>query len=414
MSGDLPPGARAKNFRHVGYSDQGGMPGGTQVMVHRGHAYIGKKEGVCVLDVGDPRQPRALTLLPGHPNSWHIHLQTHEDLLLVVDSVDFYAQGAGIEERQYYGGSIAGVHSSLFGLRGRDFAAGMRVYDLSRPAEPRQIGYLEVEGCGLHRIWYDGGRYAYASALLDGYTDHILLIIDMSDPTAPVEAGRWWIDGMWHAGGEQPGWTSGRVALHHALVADGIAYGAWRDGGLTIVDVAEPARPRLLAHRNWSPPFGGGTHSCLPLVDRDLLVVADEAVADHCADQIKYTWVFDIREKTNPVSIATFPTPSDQDYCALPGHFGPHNLHENRQGSFRSSQTIFATYQNAGLRVFDIGNPFRPQELGYFVPPLPDRMVGRRQGQKPSTHTADVFVDGRGLAYITDFNAGLHIVEYTG
>ena len=41
--------------------------------------------------------------------------------------------------------------------------------------------HREVEGLGLQRIWYDGGRYAYASALLDGYTDHILLIIDMAD-----------------------------------------------------------------------------------------------------------------------------------------------------------------------------------------------------------------------------------------
>jgi len=44
--------------------------------------------------------------------------------------------------------------------------AGMRVYDISAPIEPRQIGYLEMEGLGLHHIWYDSGRYAYASALL--------------------------------------------------------------------------------------------------------------------------------------------------------------------------------------------------------------------------------------------------------
>jgi len=219
---------------------------------------------------------------------------------------------------------------------------------------------------------------------------------------------------MWRDGGEEPSWTSGRVALHHAVVADGIAYGAWRDGGLTVVDVSEPSSPQLLVNRNWSPPFGGGTHSCLPLHDRNLLLVADEAVLDNCADQVKYTWVFDIREKSNPVSISTFPTPSEQDYCALGGHFGPHNMHENRQGSFQSSQIIYATYQNAGLRVFDIANPFRPEELGYFVPPPPERMTERRKNRPRATHTADVFVDHRGLAYVTDFNAGLYIVEYTG
>jgi hypothetical protein len=218
---------------------------------------------------------------------------------------------------------------------------------------------------------------------------------------------------MWRDGGEAPAWTN-RVALHHAVVADGIAYGGWRDGGLTIVDVRDPARPRLLSHRNWCPPFGGGTHSCLPLLDRDLLVVADEAVLDNCADQVKYTWIFDIREKANPVSISTMPTPSERQYCKEPGHFGPHNLHENRQGSFQSDRVIFATYQNAGLRVFDIGDQFRPEELGYFVPPLPERMTERRKNRPLATHTTDVFVTADGLAYLTDYNAGVYIVEYTG
>ena len=34
----------------------------------------------------------------------------------------------------------------------------------------------------------------------------------------------------------------------------------------------QPTRPKLLAHRNLDPPFGGGTHSPLPLPDRNLLV----------------------------------------------------------------------------------------------------------------------------------------------
>jgi len=67
------------------------------------------------------------------------------------------------------------------------------------------------------------------------------------------------------------------------------------------------------------------------------------------------------------------PTPSDQDYVKMGGQFGPHNLHENRPGSFQSSTTIFATWQSAGVRAFDITNPFRPEEVGYFVPPQPTR-----------------------------------------
>ena len=67
---------------------------------------------------------------------------------------------------------------------------------------------------------------------------------------------------------------------------------------------------------------------------------------------------------------ATLPTPQDRNFCAL-GTFGPHNLHENRPGSLRSEDTIFATYNNAGVRVFDIRDAFAPKEIAYWVPPTP-------------------------------------------
>ena len=148
--------------------------------------------------------------------------------------------------------------------------------------------------------------------------------------------------------------------------------------------------------------------------DRGLVIVADEAIADNCADQVKYTWVVDVREPTNPVTISTFPTPAEEDYCARGGHFGPHNLHENRPGSFQSSELIFATYQNAGVRVFDIKNPFRPEEVAYFVPPPPERMFDTRPGRARVIQSCDVFVEREGLMYVTDYNAGLYILEYKG
>jgi hypothetical protein len=96
------------------------------------------------------------------------------------------------------------------------------------------------------------------------------------------------------------------------------------------------------------------------------------------------------------------------------GHFGPHNVHENRPGSFQSSETIFATYQNAGLRVYDIRNQFRPTEVAAFVPPPPAKWVDPRPNRPVVLHSADVFVDRNALCYVTDFSAGLYIVEYKG
>lgn len=402
----------AHNIDFLGHTDQAARGDGIQVMVERGFAYVGHRmsKGVTVTDVRDPRHPKPVNFLPVHGSTWSLHLQTHGELLLVVEEFDFKTV---MSQKDYYAASIQGVSSAKFGRRGIDFTAGMRVYDIADPANPRPIGFMAVEGLGLHRIWYVGGRYAYASAILDGFTDHILIIIDLADPTKPHEVGRWWIPGMWTAGGETPNWST-RYALHHAVVEDDIAYGCWRDGGLTILDVADKTAPKLLVHRNWSPPFAGGTHSALPLHDRNLLLVADEAVLDIDQEPMKHSWVMDIRDRTNPISIATFPIPGDQDYVAKGGHFGPHNFHENRPGSFQSSRIIFETYQNAGVRVFDIENPFRPEEVGYFVPPKPPVFMEPMRGRTPVIHTGDVFVDAQGIIYATDYDAGLYIMQWRG
>ncbi|WP_216856498.1 LVIVD repeat-containing protein [Acidisphaera sp. S103] len=401
----------ARNISLVGHTDQNGRGDGVQVMVHRGHAYIGTRvsRGIVVTDVRDPRNPKPVNFMPIHPNSWCMHLQTANDLLLCIEELDLKAL---LSLKDYYSSSNQ-VDSSRYGKRGEDFSAGMRVYDVSDPANPRPIGFMEVEGLGLHRIWWTGGRYAYASALLDGFLDHIFICIDMADPTKPREVGRWWIPGMNAAAGEEANWK-GRCALHHAVVEDDIAYASWRDGGLTILDVKDKTKPELIVHRKWSPPFPGGTHSALPLHDRNLLLVADEATLNIDQEEMKRTWIFDIREKSNPVSIATLPTPSDRDYVKIGGQFGPHNLHENRPGSFQSSTTIFATWQSAGVRVFDIADPYRPAEIGFWVPPQPTKWMEPMRGRAKIRHTADLFVQKDGLIYITDYDAGLFILQWEG
>ena len=86
------------------------------------------------------------------------------------------------DPNDYFKGSI----TDTFTRREKTFAAGLRVYDISQPAEPREIAFMPVEGLWLHRLWYVGGRYAYASAHWEVYTgDHILAVIDMAQPTKP-------------------------------------------------------------------------------------------------------------------------------------------------------------------------------------------------------------------------------------
>jgi hypothetical protein len=414
---NLPKPDHARNMRVVGHSDQDGRPDGVQIMVHRGYAYVGHmfSKGFSVIDVRDAKNARAVNFIAAPPNTWTIHLQTHDDLLLVINAKDMFAAAEFADERAYYSGALGKTVGTAQAQRVRDWSAGLAVYDISRPENPRRIGFMPVEGGGIHRVWYTGGRWAYVSVLLDGFTDYIFMSVDMSDPAQPREAGRWWIPGMNLAAGETPAWeATRRDGLHHAIINGDTAYAAWRDAGMVVLDIADRGKPKLIVHRNWSPPFGGGTHNCLPLPDRDLLVVLDEAVLDHQEDGLKLIWVFDNRVRENPVSISSFPTPAEADYKAKGGHFGPHNIHENRPGSFVSSQLIFATYQNAGIRVFDISNPFIPKEVGALVPPQPATLADTRPNRARVIQSADVFVDAKGLIYATDYNAGLYVLEFDG
>ena len=79
-----------------------------------------------------------------------------------------------------------------------------------------------------------------------------------------------------------------------------------------------------------------------------------------------------------------------------------------------SSELIFATYQNAGVRVFDIRDEYRPVEVGALVPPAPRRLVDHRPNRACVIQSTDVFVDRNGIVYCTDYNAGLYIMEYLG
>jgi hypothetical protein len=407
-----PADCYTAGFVPIGHSDQGGRPDAMQMQHYRDHVYVGHvfSGGFSVIDARDPRNLKPAGFYQAPANTWNIHLQAADDLLLVVHARDLWAQFR--QESDYYAGSVG---TRLAGAR-RDWSAGVAIYDLASPAEPRQISFLPVAGVGVHRLWYSGGRWAYASVLPDGFSDYIFSVIDLADPQAPRWAGRWWLPGMNTAAGEQPSWDAGRwrYALHHAIVDGDTAYASWRDGGLTLLDIADRECPQLITYRNWSPPYGGGTHTALPLPARDLLIVADEAVADNLADGLKYTWVFNIAEPTNPISIATFPTPAEADYARRGGHFGPHNLHENRPGSFVSDTLIFATYQNAGVRAVDITDPYRPREAGALVPPAPGRLIDPRPDRPRVVQTADVFATADGVVYATDYNAGLTVAEYTG
>jgi len=301
---------------------------------------------------------------------------------------------------------------------------GMGVYNISNPEEPRQIGFMDLGGeysRGCHCLWWVEGNYAHLSTGAADFQprnqkdDQFYMIVDVSDPTSPQEAGRWWFPGTREGDADpmparHPQFDAGH-RLHNGNVypeRPDRAYCAYMDSGVVILDIEDKANPKMVSHINYAPPFPGFTHTVLPLFNRDLMLVTQEAVRLGGEDYPKLMWMMDIRDETNPIIISTLPMPDTDDFFNRPGRFGAHNVYENQPGStcFFSDNLIFATLFNAGVRVYDTSDPFRPEEVAYFVPEIPDGA--------PSNGINDVYVDENGIMYVVDrLKGGLYILELT-
>ena len=301
---------------------------------------------------------------------------------------------------------------------------GMGVYDISNVEEPRRIGFLDASGPysrGCHVLWWVDGPYAHLSTGAadfqprDQKDDQLYMIVDVSDPTNPVEAGRWWLPGTREGDDAPPPQRNPYFDAGHRLHNANVypqrpdrAYCAWIDGGTNILDISDVANPTVVSEFNFAPNFPGFTHTAMPLFSRDLMVVTQESVRTNGEDHPKLVWMVDIKDETNPVIISTFPTPDLDDFFSRPGRYGAHNIHENQPAPTcsQSDTLVYGTFFNGGIRVYDTSNPFRPEEVAYFVPPIPEGAT--------ANGINDVYVDENGILYVVDrIKGGLYILELT-
>jgi hypothetical protein len=178
----------------------------SETLHYRGHAYVSHvfSGGFSVIDVRDPSAMRPVHFEPAPPNTWNIHLQAADDLLLVIHARDLWKTLS--HEASYYTGSVG----TRLARQQQDWSAGVAVYDISAPARPRQIAFLPVAGIGAHRLWYAGGRWAYASVLPEGYSDYVFAVIDLESPASHRFAGTFHLPGMHTAAGETLGWDTAK------------------------------------------------------------------------------------------------------------------------------------------------------------------------------------------------------------
>ncbi|HYL25607.1 MAG TPA: hypothetical protein VEV21_14545 [Burkholderiales bacterium] len=382
----------------------GGMGEGMSMQLVRGGrrvlwlAHESAPKNFTAVEVSDPRKPRVIvqTELP-HRAMRSNSLEVCGDLMAVAYQV---AQP---------------------GLK----PAGFELFDVSDPERPRSIALFDAAGPhsrGCHALWFVDGTTVHMACSdpelrpRDPKDDQIYRIVDVANPARPVAVGRWHLPGTMHGDAAPaprrlpPKFDAGFRAHNTNVYPErpDRCYLGYLDGGMMVLDIAERSRPKLVSRWGNSPPYNGFTHTVLPLLGRGLLVVTDESIQNDGADWPKLVWLLDARDEKNLVSIGTLPVAGVKPLLHQGGRCGAHNVHENppTPGAWRSEDVVLGTFFNAGVRAYDVRDPYAPREIAYFIPPAPE-------GSPVSTaQINDVFVDDRGIVFAVDRHAGgLYILE---
>jgi hypothetical protein len=332
---------------------------------------------------------------------------------------------------------------------------GIMVYDLKKdPENPEFLGYWDCGvpySMGVHRFMYNGGDYVHLSAEADEHEGMIYRIVDISDPQNIKEVGRWWAPHQYiygvpgrevdHSAPHNPdfmdkGWMHGPP-----FVLGDKAYLGYGGDGLYVLDVSDFTRPKALGQLRFMPAFssrlaGARTHTALPLKGRDLCVVTNEGerfgfIKDGMVTQaqsVNNIHMVDVSDPANPVLIAEFPypevpedfpAPNFNTYCLAEGSkggpFGPHNLHEPMDGKpwlEQRTDVVYDCYFAAGLRIYDVSDPFYIKEKAYFIPPNPTKKFFPFPGPMMAM-TEDIVVDDRGNIIIDANSDGFYILRKT-
>ena len=369
------------------------------------YAYVGhitnkERLGTSILDVSDPARPRLVSQIFLEEENSHSHKARVAGELMIVN----VEQNMGPSGRK---GADGAPETSSFNK------GGFKVYDISKPENPRLITHQRTYGRGVHRFDMDD-RYAYISTEMEGYVGNILVIYDLADPARPAEVSRWWLPGQHVAGGETPTWRGRRNRLHHALrFGDELWAGCWH-AGVAVIDISDIRKPRTLGAYNYHPPFPEPSHTFMPVPQpiggRRIALAIDEEDHAHSAEEMERRrgrphgclWLLDVTDlkKIQPLSLFEVSELDSPWSRAAPGRFGAHQFQEHMApGDTR----VYCAWFSGGLRVVDVADPLAPREVAHYIP---QPAAGRSAPQ-----TNDVDVDERGLVYIVDRYAGFDILE---
>lgn len=265
--------------------DLGGNGLHADVWLHRGLAYVGTGAeesdrlrgcpgtGVKMVDLADPARPTLVGHLAQHPG-------TSAEVVRV----------RAVETPTFRGDLLA------VGLQAcrPDGLRGLELWDVSDPRAPRHLSYVEVIPAeadlfgGVHELDLvqraDGRVLALLTVPLSEARHPErpgdVRIVEVTDPRAPRPLADWGARaalGLEHDDGQ----GIDLLVRGHGVRAspDGLrAYASYWDAGVVILDLADPAAPRLLGRTGFPRDEEGNAHSVDLAQDGRVLVEADEVL----------------------------------------------------------------------------------------------------------------------------------------
>ncbi|HUQ69463.1 MAG TPA: hypothetical protein VM165_08075 [Planctomycetaceae bacterium] len=388
--------------------------------------------GTSILEVTDPANPKLV---------WHIPNETNRNSRSVSVVYDYGFDGQ--PARDYL---IRNSEALTQGETGTDLK--YQIFDITaRDSDPSKISLVSEitgtpanscgPGCGgkfilrAHKGWWsqDTG-YFYAASGEPGFRNVVIQIFDLRNPKQPKLVGRAWLPGLKDG---EPGYE-GQYS-HHPIVDEDNKrlYVGYRNAGgqAASFDISDPVHPKLVWSVDMNPPHRG-PHTVSPIVydrvpnfgtdalPRTYAFIVDEAAAGDlkpCTNGVRAaSYMLDITNEAKPFPVSVWEVPVG-DFCEKGGRFGPHQSAETVNGKINRFENKIAwlAYFNAGIRVVDLSNPYRIEELGFYIPKTNQRSYPIEEGQPVAIQINDVDIDHRGLAYASDrVGSGLFILEYTG
>jgi len=310
------------------------------------------------------------------------------------------------------------------------------LWDVTNPASPVQIGYLNTECCtrGVHEFEVEdrpdlGRTFAYASVPTSRYPDATtpsgyrdangegdFRLIDITDPAHPVQVANWGIQdigGPFYAG---QGCDADANYGHSAEPSDDgkLVFVSYWDSGFIALDVTDTAHPVFMGRTVYPPNAAGDGHSASYDGARKLLFTADEDFCKTSGPTIEkgygYLRVYDYSNLAAPKQIGEYRTPNSlgtNDQGA-----GDYTIHN----ALVVGTDVYMSWYSDGIRVVNASDPRAPREVAFFVPPAANNSVkpSQRGVLNNATQVWGVAYDqATGLIYASYMNSGLWILRRT-